>query len=210
MKAIHVILGSILAGALLSFAQDDDDDESPVGAVITKEGVMAFSNWENDYFTFELKGKNPQVSKKFGTFLVNLNGKGIQFNVVNVSDFLTPEEIKKCDDSAVLWKHMKFERSYFEENLKTSLAVKAENKKCGNGRPILVWSFKMPEKKDGNVKKQLIVSTVTKNHVLTCNGILLKEKDYKDFYNVLADGMNSLRLEKNPINPEALEGINSA
>jgi hypothetical protein len=205
MKIFYAILGSMLVAALSCYAQEEEEEEMPIGAVCTKNGVVAFSNWENDFFTFQLKGKKSQVRREHGTFVVNLDGRGIQFNVVSLSDFLSSEEMKNKNDSAVLWKHMNFERSYFEEHLKTRLNVKAENKKCGNGRAILVWSFKMPEKKDGNVKKQLFVSTRLKSHVLVLNGIILKESEYKEMFKILENGMSTLLLKDTPINPEGLE-----
>ncbi len=204
MKAIQRVLVSILVIALSSFAEDDDDESSPIGAVYTKEGVTVFSNFENDFFTFEIRGKNPHAFQKGRNFFVNVNDKGFQYNVVSLSGFLSPEEMKNKNDSAVLRKHMNFELKYFEAEVKTRLDVKAENKKSRNGRMILVWSFAMP-KQDGNVKKQLIVSTMTKSHVLVLNGIIIKEKDYKETCKILENAMNSLRLQETAIHPEALQ-----
>jgi len=99
---------------------------------------------------------------------------------------------------------MQFEVNYFEGNLKTHFDVKAEIKKCKNGRKFLVWSFNMP-KRAGNVAKQLFFSTVIRSHVLAFNGILLKEADYKEFYKILEKAMNSLQLKETAIRPEALK-----
>ncbi len=208
MKTFQPVLGLILVVALFSFAEEEEEEEEegsfPIGTIYTQDGVLVISNMENDFFTFKIRGKNPQAFKKHGNFFVNVNDKGVQYNVVSFSDFLSPEEMKNKNDSAVLQKHMKFELKYFEDKLKIRLDVKAENKKCKNGRLILVWSFTMP-KQAGNVKKQLIVSTITRNHVLVLNGIILKEKDYKEFYKILENGMNSLQLKETAINSEALQ-----
>jgi len=91
MKVMCHVFGLILVMSILSFAQDDDDDEAPVGTVHTKDGVLAFSNLHNDYFTFELKVKNASAYQSHGTYFVKFDGKGIQFNVVSCSDFLSPE-----------------------------------------------------------------------------------------------------------------------
>jgi hypothetical protein len=213
MKTYQLVWGLIFVMALCSFAEDDDDDKSPIGTVNTKDGVLVFSNKENDFFTFKLEGKNPNAFMKGGNFFVNVNNKGFQYNVVSFNDFLSPEEMKNKNDSIVLQKHLKFELKYIEENLKTHLDLKVENKKCKNGRIILVWSFTMPQKAENakklqdveSVKKQLFISTITKNHVLVLNGIIVKEKDYNEFYKILVNGMNSLRLKETATDPDAME-----
>jgi hypothetical protein len=208
MKTLQASIAFVLIITLGVFSQEEEEEEegqSFLGVVSAARGVVVYSNIPEDFFTFELNGGKPEVFKKAGNYIVSLDGKGVQLNIVPLSAFLSPEETKMKNDSTVLLKHMNYEVNYFEEHIKTRLKVKSEFRKNKTGRRMLVWSFKMPKKSGVNVAMQLFISTVMKSHVLVLNGIIQNEKEYAAANKVLVNGINSLLTRDKAVDPEALE-----
>jgi hypothetical protein len=200
LKIYRVLFFSLIAlNFHFSAAQDDDDDASPtLQGVATKNGALLFNNADNDYFTFEIQGKNLKPFQKDGHSFININGKLIQFMAAPFSDYLTAEDIKSRNDSLILQKQMKFESANFEKVMKTTLTVEQKTKKLAHGRIALVWSFKMPKQYD-KVTDQLFFSTVTKNHVLLLNGVITQKSDYKELSTIMQKALESLVIKDKPI-----------
>jgi hypothetical protein len=200
MKSFRFGISTLFVMVMLASAQDNGP--SPIGMVYTKTGLLVFSNDDNDFFTFEINGEKPNAFQKDGYNFINVNNKTIQFNIESFADFLSSKN--KMPELDILQANLKYELKNMEETMKTKLDVKIENKKCKNGRLILVWSFKMP-KQYTSTKMQLYVTTVTKNHVLVLNGVISKESNYEEIDRILENGMNSLKPREIAINPYALQ-----
>jgi len=211
MKMFQFALGLLMIIVNISSASfmGEEEDEYPIGVYITKEGTTVYSNAGGDFFTFKIGGQKATGFKKNNNFFLNVEGKGVQVNVVALSEFLSSEEIKKdTNELDIIKKHSQFELNYIQDMMKMQLDVKSEHKRCKNGRLILVWSFdmpKMPEAKDNTVKRQLLVTTVVRNHVLVLDGIIVNENDYDEFYSLLENCMNTVELHKTPFEPEEQE-----
>ena len=195
----------ILSVVFLAFAQEEEEEEEEpqVGALYTKHGIVVVSNKGEDYIVFELLGENPKLLKDGGNYFVNFNGHGVQFNIIPFSDFLSPEEIKKGNDPDILQKYADFELKYFEESANIRLDVKTERKKSKKGKPLLIWSFTMPEQTK-NVTKQLFMAVALSKKVLGLNGIVVKSEDYANIYNILEHAMNSLQVRNTPVDPNVI------
>lgn len=203
MKILQIIPGVVMVFVILSFAKEKGMPP-PVGTIAVKNGMLVYSNLGEDFFTFKIRGKKIVPFQENGIFFMNVDGKGMQYTIVPFSNFLSPDEMKNENDTLVLRKHLDFESEHIEKMLKTHPEITKINKICKDGRPILVWSFKMPDQGE-NVKMQLCVTTVVKSHVLMLNGIIVNEADYKKMCKLLEDGMATLQLREAAITPEAFK-----
>jgi hypothetical protein len=198
MKTMWCVIAAFFSAALPSGAIGQAAAQT--GAVYLNDGAVIFSNANSDFLTIEVHGESPDIFQKDGCNFVNVNGKTIQFNLVSLSDFLSSGEINTSDEPGILRRHMKFESSYIEKNLKARLDIKAETGKCRNGKAFLVWSFPMPKNRD-SVKARLFFTVVTKNHVLILEGIIARDTDYRETFGILEAAMNTLALRQFPVNP---------
>ncbi|HZE64534.1 MAG TPA: hypothetical protein VE056_11670 [Pyrinomonadaceae bacterium] len=152
------------ASSGLAFQQDD------VWALIkTEDGTLFVWNLHELHFTLAVKGKEiKQVNVPDRIFLA-VDGKTLQIQAAQISNFAPNAREKKLDNKAVLAAHRDWESNYIGELLKNKLTLKSFSVNMSALGAASLWEFDMPEGMNSEAKTQVYVTVVSGDYVLMLN-----------------------------------------
>jgi hypothetical protein len=144
-------------------------DEGPA-AIKTDDGILFVWNRPDLHFTLLIKGADVKPMGDFDHVFFNVDGKVLQIQLVQISEFAPDAKTKKLDDQAILAAHRDWEFKYIEGLLNSKLVVQSSSTKV-NGNEALAWQYDVPVAIRADTRKQLYLSMVSGDYVLLINGV---------------------------------------
>jgi hypothetical protein len=173
-------------------------------AIKTDAGLLLVWNGRGLNFTLAISGKEVQPLNEAENPFFSVDGKVLQLQVVEIESFAPGAREKKLDDRAILAAHREWEAKYIEDQLQTKLALQTFNVKLGNGSEASTWQFDMPESINADAKKQVYLTTVSKNYVLLLNSAATAATSDSEARKFLIDTIATLKLSPTPIDEKKL------
>lgn len=177
------------------------------GAIFTGKGYLQVFNEMNDFFTLDISGSSVKARKADEiTFIVE--GDLIQiFN--QPSTLFFDKTIQAKNEVEQLEAFIKKESAYIQSATKFEIEVKKELQKNTSGKSFIHWSFSSPssqdkEQKPRTVQEEHYISFVCGERILSLYGVVTNNDKPEDVVKILKRIANSLKIEKNRIDLNAL------
>jgi len=192
----------LLIGDVRAIQQQEDG----VAAIKTANGFLLVWNHPGNYFTLEIKGKEIRPLNSTEHVFLEVDGIIVQVQSVAISEFLKPDKNAGKEAQPILVAHRDWETKYIESTLLgKKISVQSSPQKLSNGREALFWKYDMPAGLNSEARKQLHLTSVLGDYVLTLNGVVtdkVKEEVVKQY---LLDTVLTLKLSSKPINLQELQ-----
>jgi len=122
-----------------------------------------------------------------------------------ISDFAPDARKQKLDDKTILVAHRDWESKFIEDLLKNKLAVQSSSEKLGNGSEALLWGFDVPKDLGSDARKQLYLTTLSKDYVILLNGVVDASNSESAVRKFLLDTIATLKLSSDRIEVKKLQ-----
>ncbi|MGB7203696.1 MAG: hypothetical protein WBD16_15735 [Pyrinomonadaceae bacterium] len=174
-------------------------DENVRGAIQTQTGLFIIWNEPNNNFTIEVTGKVVErIPNKNLAFLID--GKFLQIVTAFKKDFLSDKQKEqKLDEKSILSAHLSWESTYLEKTIGEKLEINSEAITLSNSKNAVLWSFLVPKKDQGEVKRQVFLTTVKDESVLVLNGAVTSKVGEDAVRQFLLQTATTLTIRSKPL-----------
>lgn len=139
-------------------------------AIKTADGFLFVWNRPDIHFTISIKGVDVKPIGDPDHVFFNVDGKVLQIQLAQISEFVPDAKTKKLDDQSILAAHRDWETRYVEGLLNSKLVVQSSATKV-NGNEALAWQYDVPAAIRADTRKQLYLTTVSGDYVLLINSV---------------------------------------
>lgn len=180
------------------------DQEDGWVAIKTDEGLLFVWNVGELHFTLAIKGKEIKPINDPDHIFFNVDGKVLQIQLASISDSAPDAKEKKLDDRAILAAHRDWESKFIEGLLHSTPKVQVFSAKLSSGGDASLWQFDMPEGMNGEAKKQVYLTVVSKPYVLLLNSVATDTIAEDVARKFLMDTMATLKISSTTIDVKKL------
>jgi hypothetical protein len=139
-------------------------------AIKTADGMLFVWNRPDIHFTVAIKGADVKPMGDPDHVFFNVDGKVLQIQIVQISEFAPDAKTKKLDDQSILAAHRDWESKYVEGLLNSQLVLQSSSTKV-NGSDALAWQYDVPAAIRADTRKQLYLTLVSGDYVLLINSV---------------------------------------
>ncbi|MDB5257065.1 MAG: hypothetical protein JWM14_1760 [Chitinophagaceae bacterium] len=185
-----------------SFAQTYTAEKFEPALMQTKTGAILVYNGEKHSFTLELVSPNLRPTEN-PTFIM-LDQSILQAVVLPFSQKLDFDHLSIADQKQILTGYMNYELNYFKQELHQDYKKSISEWIELNGKLFLFWSYDMP-KSNKELGKQIYLTTICFDQIMNLNVPMERKKnDFEDKKKLLTTIGNTLQLNDQPVNLDAL------
>jgi antitoxin component YwqK of YwqJK toxin-antitoxin module len=177
------------------------------GTIFTGNGYLQVFNEMNDFFKVKILGTSVKARKADEiTFIIEGNLVQI-FNQAS-SLFFDKKNVEQ-DEIEKLKQFVEKESAYIKSATKFEIEVKKEVKKNTSGKDYMHWQFASPssqavDQKLRTVQEEHYISFICGDRILSLYGVVTNNDKSEDVVNILQRIANSLKVEKERIDLNAL------
>ena len=172
--------------------------------ITTADGVLFVWNVHELHFTLAVKGKDIKRVNDPDHIFLNVDGKILQIQAVEIRDFAPDAKVKKLDDKAVLTAHRDWESKYIEGLLGNKLTLHSFSVNTSALGAASLWEFDMPEGMNAEVKMQSYVTVVRGDYVVMLNGEATNTISEAEVRKFLLDTFATLKISEVPFDVKKL------
>jgi antitoxin component YwqK of YwqJK toxin-antitoxin module len=177
------------------------------GTIFTGDGYLQVFNEMNDFFTLKISGTSVKARKADEiTFIVE--GDLVQIFNQPSSLFFDKNNIVQ-NDIEKLEQFVDKESAYIQSATKFEIDVKKEVKKNASGKDFIHWQFASPSSQEADQKPRTVqeehyISFICGDRILSLYGVVTNNDKSEDVVNILQRIADSLKIEKERIDLNAL------
>jgi hypothetical protein len=138
------------------------------------------------------------------------DGKFLQIVTALKKDFLTEsQKQQQMDESSTLAAHQDWETKYLETVVGEKIKVDSEKIRLSNNKDALLWSFRVPDKDQGKVKRQVFLTVVKGESILVLNGAETPTVDLDTARRFLLESVATLKISDKPLTQDEAKKLAS-